>query len=917
MALRPQSAAGKARKASVCSLVPGMVDVLGFVAAFKHPSIARMLDAGETADGSPYLAMELIRGLPITGYCDARKLDARGRVEVFLRVCEAVQHAHANLVLHRDLKPSNVLVDEHGNPKLIDFGIAKPFTLVSDDEYQQTATAHRFFSPNNAAPEQLRGQRIGVACDVYQLGTLLYELLCGKTVFDTTGLTPGQLEQRILGVAPEALSARAGRVSDAIAQAHGVTTPAALARALRGDLDAIVALALRKPPQERYGSVEQLADDLRRCLDGRPVVALRGRRWYRARKFLRRHALAVGVSTAAVVLVVVFVTALWLQSQRIASERNLAQQRSNEVEQVARFEGDMLKQVDPTMAGKQLMDDLQAKFVSALVKDGVPESERAGQVATLAALLQHVNATDAARDQIDRTILKPAIAAIDKQFRSQPVVAATLRQVLADRYVEMGMYDAALPLQTSVLAMRRRLLGGDNQDTLQSISGMGELLDRQDKQSEAEPFFREALEKRRRVLGEEHPDTVESIGSVGALLFEEGKLDKAEPYLREALTKSRRVNGEDSKETLVLIGDLGSLLGYQGKLSEAEPLLREAVEKMRRVLGEDNRRTLATIGDLGWTLRLQGKLSAAEIFLREAMDKSRRDLGEEHGNTLEAITRMALLLEAQGKQNAAEPYFREELEKSRRVLGEQSRDTLFAIGNLASDLEDQGKLSEAEPMFREKMEKARREQGDDNSDTLFAIDDLGRILLHQGKLTDAEPYMREALQTSRRVLGEKDLATQYAVSQMGALLVAQGKYAEAEKLLTPSEVETRRGGTSYDAYIRSMILMNLGRARTGLGEFAGAETDLLQAQPGIIASGSPKDIETHPCTQAIVDLYTAWNIAQPGNGYDAKATEWKRKLRELDAPTSAASRKARKEARVNYRLNLTLVHRALQAVHVA
>ena len=276
------------------------------VAAFAHAYIARMLDVGQTADGSPYLAMELIRGLPITGYCDARKLAARARIEVFLRVCEAVQHAHANLVLHRDLKPSNVLVGEDGRPKLIDFGIAKPLTIVADEEHQQTATAHRFFSPSNVAPEQLRGERVGVACDVYQLGTLLHELLCGTTVFDAKGLTAGQLEQKILDITPEAPSARAMRADKEIALAHGAATAVALARELRGDLDAIVAHALRKPPVERYGSVEQFADDLRRYLDGQPVGALRGRRWYRARKFLRRHALAVGVSTAALALVASF-----------------------------------------------------------------------------------------------------------------------------------------------------------------------------------------------------------------------------------------------------------------------------------------------------------------------------------------------------------------------------------------------------------------------------------------------------------------------------------------------------------------------------------------------------------------------------------------------------------------------------------
>ena len=302
------------------------------VAGFHHPYIARMLDVGQTADGSPYLAMELIRGLPLTESCNARKLDTRRRIEIFLRVCEAVQHAHANNVLHRDLKPGNVLVGADGNPKLIDFGIAKPLTIAANDE--QTTTTHRFFSPSNVAPEQLRGARVGVSCDVYQLGTLLHELLCGAVVFDGKGLTPGQLEERIVEVAPEMPSARAARSSVATAHAHGAATPVALARKLRGDLDAIVALALRKSPEERYCSAAHLADDLRRYLDRRPVEALRGQRWYRAHKFLRRNALAVGTATAVFVLVGGLVIAIWLQAMEIARDRDLSHaSRTHEAQQ--------------------------------------------------------------------------------------------------------------------------------------------------------------------------------------------------------------------------------------------------------------------------------------------------------------------------------------------------------------------------------------------------------------------------------------------------------------------------------------------------------------------------------------------------------------------------------------------------------
>ena len=861
------------------------------VAGFQHPYIARMLDVGQTADGSPYLAMELIRGPTITEYCNSNRIGPRGRIEVFLRVCEAVQHAHANLVLHRDLKPSNVLVGEDGMPKLIDFGIAKPLAVRADDEQEQTVTAHRFFSLSNVAPEQLRGEREGVACDVYQLGTLLYELLSGASVFDGAGITSGQLEQRILEEVPEAPSARASRSSEENAQLHGAATPAALARELRGDLDAIVAHTLSKLPMERYSSVEQLADELRRYLAGQPVFALRGWRWYRTRKFMRRHALALGVSGAAVALVTLFVAALWLQSQRIARERNLAQQRANEVEQIARFEGDMLKQVDPTQAGQQLMDDMRAKLATALVKAGVPESERARRVAAFAELLRQVNATDTARDQIDRTTLKPAIAAIDNQFRNQPVVAATLRQVLATRYAEMGQYDAALPLMRSALATRRRVLGEDHPDTLQSISDMGSLLVSQGKPGDAESYVREALERRRRVLGEEHPDTVRSIEDMGSLLEHQGKLGEAERYYREALEKSRRVNGQESKQTLELIGTTGKVLEAQGKFGESEPYLREAVEKMRRVLGEGNAQTLYYIEAMGWELRQQGKLAEAEPYVREALDKSRRDLGEEHPQTLDAINSMGMLLEDKGRRDEAESFFREVLEKRRRVEGEQSTGTLQALGTLGLDLEDQGKLNAAEPYFREWAQDSRRTLGENDPNTLYADVNLGRILEEQGQLVEAELFLHEAMEQSLRVdraMGEKARVTLYAITYMGALRVAQGRYYEAEKLLAPHEAEARTVGTIQDAYIHAMVLLGLGRARAGIGEFAAAETDLLEAQPVLVRVKGPDHQRARECSRAISGLYTARNVAEPGKGYDLKAAEWKRRQAVLDASTAAA-----------------------------
>jgi len=817
------------------------------VASFQHPSIARMLDVGQTADGSPYLAMELIRGQPITSYCDANRLSARERVAMFLRVCEAVQHAHANLVLHRDLKPSNVLVADDGLPKLIDFGIAKPLGIVAGDE-EPTATAQRFFSPSNVAPEQLRGERVGVACDVYQLGTLLHELLCGTPVFPTSGITAGMFERQVREVPPETPSARAAKAGEAVVQARHVASAAALARELRGDLDAIVARALRKAPRERYGSVDQLADDLRRYLEGRTVSALRGRRWYRARKFVRRNALAVALSMAAVGTVALFVTALWVQAQRIARERDLAEQRAREVQQVARFEAQMIKQIDAAAAGRQLMDDMRAKFAADRIKAGVADPERSSQVATFASLLHHVNATDTARDLIDRTTLRPAVAAIDRQFGDQPLVAANLRQVLADSYFDLGMYEAALPLQ------------------------------------------RAALETRRRVLGEEHPDTIASRFAIGELLHNQGNARDAEPYLREALRESRRVNGEDSSQTLLNIAELGAVLDAEGKTAESGRYLREAESKLSRLVRQGKPVPQAVFSELVWVLVQEGKMSDAEQLARKALDRSRRDLGENQPGTLSAMHTLSRILFIEGKFDAAEPLIRDLMERNRRVLGEDHPDTLESMSNMAHLLVNTGKPAEAEPYLRQTLEGTRRSMGDRDMRTLAAIDDLGSFLVDEGKLDEAEPFVREAVELSRRAQGEHGSKTEIAIGDMGGWLLALHRFAEAETLLAPFEAESRSASTRSYELAHPLILLNLGRARTALRRFAAAEDDLLSAQSGF--DNQPRMVRhRRKCAQAFVDLYTAWNLAEPGRGHDAKASEWKRKLDVLVTAAPAGVRR--------------------------
>lgn len=893
------------------------------LALMDHPNIARVLDAGATDNGRPYFVMELVRGEPVTRYCDQERLSVRKRLDVFRDVCNAVEHAHQKGIIHRDLKPTNILVtiaDGAPLPKVIDFGIAKATAARLTDKTLFTEMHQLIGTPEYMSPEQaeVSGVDIDTRSDVYALGVLLYELLAGSTPLERARLrsTPlAEIQRLIREEEPQRPSLRLATLKSSGAQAwtplegkgdnaassaieiagRRRSEPAQLTRALRGDLDWIVLKCLEKDRSRRYATASALSDDVGRYLMDQPVVATPASRGYRLRKFARRNRTAVlaGTGITAALLIATDVSITFAFSEAAArdrersalareiEQRELASREAGQTRALADFQSQMLADVDPRAMGVKLQAELLTKARAAAKRDGRNTEEMDERARELGNLLAGIDFTGLALTALDEGVFQRALTAIEKQFADRPLVKAMLLQSLADTLLDVGLLDAAIEPQTEALAVRRQELGDEHADTLFSIAHMGVLIRARGNLAEAEPYYREALEKRRRVLGDEHVDTLSSIHSMGMLLQARGKLKEAEPFYREAFEKRRRILGEEHPDTLTSMSSVGYLLGSQGKWGQAAPIDREVLEKRRRVLGDEHPHTLFSINNMGAVLQTQRKFDEAEKLYSEALEKRRRLLGDDHPDTLQSVNNMGNLLDVQGKHAEAEPFYREALETRRRVLGDEHPNTLNSISNMGALLQSLGRMSEAEAYTREALEKRRRLLGDNHPDTLISINNMGVLLDKLGKLAEPEPYYREALEGGRRVYGGEDSNSFNTMMNLGALLESRGEHAEAVELMAAAEPIARKKFTSGGYWQLGLFLTALGRARTNVGDYETAQSNLTEAFTILGGVGDATDEDRGEVLNCLVKLYEAWNAAAPDRGYDTKAAEWTSRLAQV------------------------------------
>ena len=673
------------------------------LALMDHPAISKVFEAGATPTGQPYLVMEYVDGLPITDYCDKKKLEIPDRLKLFLQVCDGVQHAHQKAIIHRDLKPSNILVaevDGKPTPRIIDFGLAKASAPV-DGETMFTREGSFLGTPGYMSPEQADpGMRdIDTRADVYSLGVILYELLTGCLPIDGAQWK----NQRFEDVLRQLRETEAPRPSTKVTASRDTLTaraesrncePKQLSKLLRGDLDWITLKALEKDRERRYGTPSELGADLDCYLENRPVMARPASRAYRLRKYLRRNRLPAAVTAAVFALLLAFVVTEQVELRRITRERDRA-------DRITEFMTNMFQVSDP--------------------------SEARGNGITAREIL------DKASDDIKTGLAK------------DPEAQAQMMEVMGEVYESLGLYSRAQVLLTQAVETRRRVFGVSRPDTLKSMRYLAWVLYDQGRYGEAEKLQQEALEVYRRTLGLENAATLAVMSDLAACFSAQFRYADAEKLQRETLDIQRRVLGEQGEDTLNSMNNLANTLSNERRYADAEKLRRKTLDIQRRVFGPEYPATLRSMVNLADTLFNETRYAEAEKLEREVLDVQRRVLGPEHPETLMSMYNLAYLLNKTDRSSEAEPLARTTLEIRRRILGPEHKATLKAMVTLATSLLQQRHDQEAEELLEAAISAQKRTLKPDHPDTAASLYKMAIVKEHKGKIDDALALLREAV----------------------------------------------------------------------------------------------------------------------------------------------------------------------------
>jgi serine/threonine-protein kinase len=690
------------------------------LATLNHPNIARLFDGGTTGEGMPWFAMEYVEGVPVTDYFLQKPLSIPDKIRLFLDVCSAVHFAHQNLIIHRDLKPENILIKGKGEPKLLDFGIAKLMDI--EQKRGQTLYQNRIMTPEYASPEQVRHDTISTASDVYSLGVLLYHLLTGSLPYDFDKRSPAEIEMTVCHTIPKLPSAKAGL------------------KALKGDLDSVMMKALKKDPAERYPSVEQFAADLRRYLEDRPVLAHKDSLAYQAKKFASRNRWGVTVSAVIAVLILSFATVTLIQSRAIQERSIEAEQQRDRAEQVSRFLTDLFELVSP--------DQAQNNALSAV------------------------------------ELLQKGAERVESDFSDQPQQQAYLYLVISDVYEKLGTFDEALTLAEKAHFILNELHGDVHPDIAHSLNAMGWLYRQKAEYEMSDSLLTAALMMRKELFGSDHADVARSLNDLAVLKQSMGDYAATDTLLQESIEIRKGLFGEQNEALGVALSNYGALKYGLGDFEEAEKLMSESLDILLIEAGDGDMQTANVMSNLAAIMLMQQNIDGAIEYYQQALEVRLNILGEEHPDIASSYAHLGNLYRGTGEYEMAEDLLEKAFDLRKKVLGENheiTNDTKRLLGLLFSA---KGDRLEAETYFREAITSYRSFTPDGSAEMAETLHNLGTLYLDIEELNSAETPLREAMDIRKRIFGERHALTVNSMINLGVCLAGTGQHTESRELLS-------------------------------------------------------------------------------------------------------------------------------------
>jgi len=767
----------------------------------QHPGIAQIYEAGFIDSDSshmpsqPFIAMELVKGKSLDEFVIDNKLALESRLELIARVCDALSHAHLRGIVHRDLKPSNILVEETGQPRILDFGVAR----VTDADIQnvtlQTEIGQLIGTLSYMSPEQTAGDSalIDVRSDVYSLGVILYEVLAGQQPFSFSNLAIHEAVQRINNDEP--------------------TTLGALSSNFRGDVETIVQKAMEKDRDRRYSSAELMAADLRRYLRHEPIEARPATLVYHVKKFaVRNKVLVGGMVTTLLALSAGLIGSLYFLKE--------ARTRQTELQGVVNFQARMLTNVSAEEMGQQLIAEIRSGTLRLSETDDAFSDE---DLAEYNALLSRLDATGIASRILDTSILSHAVTAVEQEFSEQPLVQADLCSSLGTVYNVLGLYEQANTQFKKSLHIRTQHLGPEHEKSLIALRDSAAMYALLGDYTEAERLFSSAQEKMTKVLGDHHPETLKTLLRLGDSYENMTRLEDAKRVFEQARDLTTTHLGDTHHLSLRAAESLGNLYRVTSKLEEAKKLLQEVLAAREALQGSMHKDTIQVRKHLAFVLQLQKSYEEAEPMLISVLEASKVLHGENHPNTLSAAHSLGNIYVHMHRYEQAEPIIRDTLDRRSRLLGVEHPATIRSINTLAHLLLRTDRRDDAIPLLMQSLDAARRTLGTHHNTTMVTTLNLATATLEAGNFQDAVEYARRAWKLRSEIFGNENYRTLIAKSVIGEALLASEEYVEATEIFRELLDVSRRS----DLQARPLYSSALGRY--ALGAIASGESEKAES----------------------------------------------------------------------------------------